>query len=54
MPQIFNRQGTCLYYQEFQPSATSAPAGDIKSHHKLMYGFLFSLKQLVGKLSPRK
>jgi len=55
---IFNRQGTCLYYREFPKDGRPVPAasngGDLKSHHKLMFGFLFSLKQLVGKITPRK
>ena len=40
-----------LFYKEF-----SRPAGvkDMKEEHKLMFGFLFSLKQLVGKMSPKK
>ena len=26
----------------------------MKDEHKLMFGFLFSLKQMVGKMSPKK
>lgn len=49
--QIFNRQGTPLFYREWsRPLA----AWDVKEEHKLMFGFLFSLKQLVGKMSPRR
>lgn len=49
--QIFNRQGQPLYYREWsRPVAVK----DLKEEHKLMFGFLFSLKQLVGKMTPRK
>ena len=48
---IFNRQGVPLFYREW---AKLQPIKDIKEQHKLMFGFLFSLKQLVGKMSPRK
>uniref|UniRef100_A0A7S0P187 Trafficking protein particle complex subunit n=1 Tax=Calcidiscus leptoporus TaxID=127549 RepID=A0A7S0P187_9EUKA len=50
---IFNRQGVCLYYQDWQRPRPPA-GGDLAQEHKLMFGFLFSLKQLVGKMSPRK
>ena len=49
--QIFSKQGVCLYYREWnRPSAPS----DIRQDQKLMFGFLFSLKQLVAKMSPKK
>ena len=49
--QIFNKQGVCLYYREWnRPVAAS----DVKQDQKLMFGFLFSLKQLVAKMSPKK
>ena len=47
--QIFDRQGQPLYYREW-----NRPAKADKEEHKLMFGFLFSLKQLVGKMSPKK
>ena len=48
---IFNRQGAPLFYKEWsRPAAVK----DMKEEHKLMFGFLFSLKQLVAKMSPRK
>ena len=40
-----------LYYHEF---SRPLPAYDMKEEHKLMFGFLFSLKQLVAKMSPKK
>ena len=40
-----------LFYKEWsRPVAIK----DMKEEHKLMFGFLFSLKQLVGKMSPKK
>lgn len=45
---IFNRKGTCLYYKEWKRERDGVP------DHKLMFGFLFSLKQLVLKMSPKK
>lgn len=48
---IFNRQGVPLFYKEW---SRPSPAKDMREEHKLMFGFLFSLKQLVGKMSPRK
>ena len=48
---VYHRDGTCLYYREWsRPFAN----GDVKANNKLMFGFLFSLKQLVSKISPRK
>jgi hypothetical protein len=47
--QIFDRQGQPLYYREF-----NRPLAASKDEHKLMYGFLFSLKKLVASLSPKK
>ena len=49
--QIYNRQGVPLFYREWnRPAAVK----DMKEEHKLMFGFLFSLKQLVQKMSPKK
>lgn len=48
---IFNRAGLCMYYREWSRPMEN---GDLKSNNKLLFGFLFSLKQLVGKISPRK
>lgn len=50
--QIYNRSGVCLYYREWnRPKMASM---DLRSDQKLMFGFLFSLKQLVGKMSPKE
>ena len=51
-PQIFNRQGVPLFYHEW--ARPLAARDEMKEEHKLMFGFLFSLKQLVGKMSPKK
>ena len=49
--QIYNRQGVCLYYKEWSRPHMSS---DSERHdQKLMFGFLFSLKQLVAKMSPK-
>mmetsp|Transcript_15892 Transcript_15892/g.36114 ORF Transcript_15892/g.36114 Transcript_15892/m.36114 type:complete len:146 (-) Transcript_15892:43-480(-) len=48
---IYNRQGVCLYYKEWSRPHMSS---DSERHdQKLMFGFLFSLKQLVAKMSPK-
>jgi hypothetical protein len=48
---IFSKQGSCLYYTEwFRPVSTlkDTPEED----RKLMFGMLFSLKQLMNKMNP--
>lgn len=48
---IFSRRGACLYYAEWQrPHSTlkDMPEED----RKLMFGLLFSLKQLMNKMNP--
>lgn len=48
---IFNRRGACLFYKEwYRPRSTLSSNPD--EDKKLMFGLLFSLKQLVQKLSP--
>jgi len=49
--QIFNRAGACLYCREW---SRPVPPTDQRQDNKLMFGFLFSLKQLVQKMSPKK
>lgn len=48
---IFNRDGACLFYREWHRShrTVETPEAD----QKLMFGFLFSLKQIVNKLTPQ-
>lgn len=46
---IFNRNGVCLLYREW-----NRPLKTLNSHqdHKLMFGLLFSLKSLTAKMDP--
>ena len=48
---LFNRKGACLYYREW---SRPAPPDDAREDQKLMFGFLFSLKQLVHKMTPKQ
>ncbi|GER49213.1 trafficking protein particle complex subunit 1 [Striga asiatica] len=46
---IFNRNGVCLLYREWnRPLKTLSSQQD----HKLMFGLLFSLKSLTAKMDP--
>jgi len=48
---IFDRAGTCLFYTEwYRPLSTLKDLPDEDS--KLMFGLLFSLKQLMNKANP--
>ncbi|CAN1751459.1 Trafficking protein particle complex subunit 1 [Linum perenne] len=48
---IFNRNGVCLLYKEW-----NRPLHTLNAHqdHKLMFGLLFSLKSLTAKMDPTK
>ena len=49
---IFNRQGACLYYEEW--NRPHYPLSDDPGEdRRLMFGILFSLKQFSSKMSPR-
>eukprot|EP00903_Cladosiphon_okamuranus_P020729 g19034.t1 len=49
---IFNRKGKCLYYREWnRPQNTLENADDEGEEQRLMFGMLFSLKELVTKMS---
>lgn len=48
---IFNRAGRCLYYKEWS-RPHFALADDPDEDKKLMFGMLFSLKDLTNKMSP--
>ena len=48
---IFDRAGSCLYYAEwYRPRNTLIDVPD--EDRKLMFGLIFSLKQLMNKFSP--
>ena len=48
---IFSKRGTCLYYGEWnRPRSTLAEMPD--EDRKLMFGLVFSLKQLMNKMNP--
>eukprot|EP00752_Nemacystus_decipiens_P014836 g13208.t1 len=49
---IFNRKGKCLYYREWnRPQNTLENADDEGEEQRLMFGMLYSLKELVTKMS---
>ena len=48
---IFDRCGTCIFYSEWhRPVSTLRDLPD--EDRKLMFGLLFSLKQLMNKANP--
>ena len=48
---IFSRTGTCIFYTEwYRPYSSLRDLPD--EDRKLMFGLLFSLKQLMNKASP--
>ncbi len=48
---IFNRKGKCLFYKEWNRPFNTL-ADDPEEEKKLVFGMLFSLKDLVSKLTP--
>eukprot|EP01102_Stenamoeba_stenopodia_P020591 TRINITY_DN809_c0_g1_i1.p1 TRINITY_DN809_c0_g1~~TRINITY_DN809_c0_g1_i1.p1 ORF type:complete len:154 (-),score=22.49 TRINITY_DN809_c0_g1_i1:64-525(-) len=46
---IYNKSGTCIYYEEWN---RKKPPGNLQEEQKLMYGMLFSLKSFVSKTTP--
>ena len=48
---VFSKRGTSLYYAEwYRPRSTLAELPD--EDRKLMFGLIFSLKQLMNKMNP--
>lgn len=48
---IYSRTGKCLFYKEWH-RAQNTLSDDPEEERKLMFGMLFSLKDLAAKLSP--
>ena len=48
---VFNRKGKCLFYKEWTRPLNTL-SDDPEEEKKLMFGMLFSLKDLSAKLSP--
>jgi hypothetical protein len=50
---VFDRRGTCMLYHEWA-AAPGAERSATRPDPKLVFGLLFSLKQLAAKLSPQQ
>lgn len=51
MMYVFNRNGVCLLYREWNRPLRTLNA---QQDHKLMFGLLFSLKSLTAKMDPTR
>ena len=51
---IFDRQGTCLYYQELERTKpVKLGAGTSADDQKMLFGLFFSLKTFTAAMDPR-
>jgi len=51
---IFNREGTCLFYQEWsRPKDVKQGAGTALDDQKMMFGLFFSLKTFAAAMDPK-
>jgi trafficking protein particle complex subunit 1 len=50
---IYDRKGKCLFYKEWSRPLNTL-SDDPEEEKKLMYGMLYSLKELTSKISPSK
>lgn len=51
---IFNREGTCLFYQEWsRPKSVKQGAGTTSDDQKMMFGLFFSLKTFAAAMDPK-
>jgi hypothetical protein len=48
---IYDRRGKCLYYKEWNRPLNTL-ADDPDEERKLMFGMVYSLKELTAKISP--
>lgn len=48
---IYNRRGKCLYYREWNRPLNTL-SDDPLEERKLVFGFIFSLQDLVAKMAP--
>ena len=49
---IFDRKGKTLYTKRYTASKQSPDAEQLSEQRKLIFGMLFSLRELVGSLTP--
>jgi trafficking protein particle complex subunit 1 len=50
---IYDRRGKCLFYKEWSRPLNTL-ADDPEEEKKLMFGMVYSLKELTSKISPTR